>query len=254
MVKSVVAWTLVLIVVILIQLMSLLPNPVAGETFQDGRNELGVAYEFKIVVDAGKEDCFYQYVPQHANLYVAFQALRGGDLKAGFAIRDPRGNLIKPYVWTESVDHEEKSVTEPGYYTFCIDNSPSKFVSKMVSLYVASFKRDDWERFVGDLTGYDVTVSNFTKSLANVDANIGSILKSLDHSRRKGVSDWYTLEANHSYIQTWSICQSIVICITSLIQVYIIRLLFADDSLPFAKLSAKFGFGRGVVTFTRPKA
>lgn len=227
-----------------------------GETFQDGKNELGVAYEFKIVVDAGKEDCFYQYVPAHANLYVAFQAIRGGDLKAGYAIRDPNGNLIKPYTWTESLDFEEKSIQIPGYYTFCIDNSPSKFISKMVSLYVASFKRDDWERFVGDLTGYDVTVSNFTKSLATVDENIGSILKSLDHSRRKGIADWYILEANNSYIQLWSIFQSIVICITSVIQVYIIRFFFSDEDSLIAKLSAKFGFSRGIVSLgaPRPKA
>ena len=34
---------------------------------------LGVAYEFKVHVDSGKEDCFYQYVQPQSSLYVAFQ-------------------------------------------------------------------------------------------------------------------------------------------------------------------------------------
>lgn len=34
---------------------------------------LGVSYEFKLHVDAGKEECFYQYVEQNASVYVSFQ-------------------------------------------------------------------------------------------------------------------------------------------------------------------------------------
>lgn len=39
----------------------------------DFEDKLGVAYEFKVHVDAGREDCFYQNVEQGASLYVAFQ-------------------------------------------------------------------------------------------------------------------------------------------------------------------------------------
>lgn len=37
---------------------------------------LGVSYEFKLHVDAGREECFYQYVEQNASVYVAFQVSR----------------------------------------------------------------------------------------------------------------------------------------------------------------------------------
>ena len=33
---------------------------------------LGTAFEFKIHIDAGKEDCFYQMVEPGSSLYVAF--------------------------------------------------------------------------------------------------------------------------------------------------------------------------------------
>lgn len=36
-------------------------------------DSLGVSYEFKLHVDAGREECFYQYVEQNASVYVAFQ-------------------------------------------------------------------------------------------------------------------------------------------------------------------------------------
>lgn len=35
-------------------------------------NSLGQAFEFKIHIDAGKEECFYQQIEKGASLYVAF--------------------------------------------------------------------------------------------------------------------------------------------------------------------------------------
>ena len=42
----------------------------SAANFED---KLGIAYEFKIHIDAGREDCFYQYIQQGSSLYVAFQ-------------------------------------------------------------------------------------------------------------------------------------------------------------------------------------
>jgi len=81
----------------------------------------------------------------------------------------------------------------------CIDNTVSRFASKLVSLYVASFKRDEWEKYIQELTDAEVTVGNFTNSLRNVDANIGSMIKSLDHSRRINSADWYIVDGNNRY-------------------------------------------------------
>lgn len=155
--------------------------------------------------------------------------MRGGDSKAGFAIRNPNGAFVLPYQWSESAEHEEQSVQMAGYYQFCIDNSLSRFASKLVSLYVASFKRDEWESYISELSGHDVTVANFTTSLQNVDKNIGFMLKSLDQSRRTMSHDWYLLESNNSYIQIWSIVQCSVIIISSVTQIYFVKKLFNSD-------------------------
>ncbi len=47
---------------------------VNSETFNAELNSqnLGTAFEFKIHLDAGKEDCYYQMVESGASFYVAF--------------------------------------------------------------------------------------------------------------------------------------------------------------------------------------
>lgn len=52
----------------------LLAHLVNSESFNAELNSqsLGTAYEFKIHLDAGKEDCYYQNIETGASLYVAF--------------------------------------------------------------------------------------------------------------------------------------------------------------------------------------
>ena len=54
---------------------------IEGDSELDGANWLdgapGVAMEYKVHVDAGKEDCYYQYVHEGATLYVSQQVLKG---------------------------------------------------------------------------------------------------------------------------------------------------------------------------------
>ncbi|XP_015917190.1 transmembrane emp24 domain-containing protein 6 [Parasteatoda tepidariorum] len=196
-----------------------------SETYTFNQN-IGVAYEFKIHVDAGKEECFGQYVHPGSTFYVAFQVMRGGDGMAGFAVRHPGGQLVMPYYWKANAEYEEQSADPGGFYLLCIDNSLSRFASKLVSMYVNSFKRDKWEDYVKELEAADVTVTNFTETLQTVDGRIGEMLKYQDHSRKQMTKDWYLVDSNHSYVQSWSIAQCFVIFLTSTLQVYFVRKLF----------------------------
>ena len=57
---------------------------IEGDSALDGANWLdgapGVAMEYKVHVDAGKEDCYYQYVHEGATLYVSQQVLKGREI------------------------------------------------------------------------------------------------------------------------------------------------------------------------------
>jgi len=60
----------------------------------------GKSLDYKIEILAGKEDCFYEYVHPGATLYVAFQVLKGGDGQAGFAVRNPQGQIVRANIET----------------------------------------------------------------------------------------------------------------------------------------------------------
>ena len=61
--------------------------------------------------------------------------LRGGDGKAGFAVRNPEGTIVHPYQWRASADYQDQS-QNGGYYSVCIDNQFSRFAAKLVNLYI----------------------------------------------------------------------------------------------------------------------
>lgn len=62
------------VLVTLISFFAYLTCPTKSESFSSNfdSNSLGQAFEFKIHIDAGKEECFYQNIEQGASLYVAF--------------------------------------------------------------------------------------------------------------------------------------------------------------------------------------
>ena len=101
-------------------------------------------------MDAGKEDCYWQFVHPGATLYVSAQVLKGGDNKIGVAVRDPGGKVVLPYKWQASAEYEEASA-EAGYWSVCLDNQFSKFSAKLVNLYLTTFRYDEWEKFAEDL-------------------------------------------------------------------------------------------------------
>jgi len=212
--------------------LSSIPLLVRSESFNHELNSqnLGIAYEFKIHIDAGKEDCFYQSVEPGASLYVAFNVIRGGDTNAGFYITSPNGQTVMPYQWKQHTEFDDGQVQNGGYYALCIDNKPSSFQSKLVSLYVASFKRDEWEKYIQELTDADVSANNATALLRNVDNNINEMMRFLENSKQQFTYDSYLIESNKNYVQNWSILQCVVIVIASIVQAIFVRKLFNLDS------------------------
>ncbi|OTF73313.1 transmembrane emp24 domain-containing protein 1-like protein, partial [Euroglyphus maynei] len=196
---------------------------------------LGTAFEFKIHIDAGKEDCFYQYIEQGSSLYIAFQVMRGGDSMAGFYVNGPKGETIMPYQWKQHAEIDDSTVPQSGYYSLCIDNKPSSFQSKLVSLYLASLKRDEWEKYIQELSDADVTSNNATALLRNVQWNINEMMKYLEHSKQQHSYDGYLAESNNRYVQNWSILQCIVIVACSIVQVIFVRKLFESNEFDAKK-------------------
>ncbi|CAC5381917.1 TMED6 [Mytilus coruscus] len=147
-------------------------NVLKSEQVLDKQNEdfdfdglPGVSYEFKVEVNAGDEQCFYQKIAQGARLYVSFEALRGGDRLIDVILRDPNMEILDSQIdQTEgSLEHE---TTVEGIYTICIDNTASMsryfYGSKRIYFYMGTYITAEWDKYIEEIEGVHLTVSNFT--------------------------------------------------------------------------------------------
>lgn len=184
-----------------------------------------VALDYKVHIDAGKEDCYFQYVNAGATFYVNFQVIRGGDGKAGLAVRNPEGTIVHAYQWLANSEYQD-TAKYPGYYSICINNQFSRFASKLVNLYITVIRYDEWDKYAKELEELNLSVENFTTAITNVERNINEMLHTQHLSRSREARDMSLLLDNNAYVQTWSIAQIIVILVTTTIQVYFVRKLF----------------------------
>lgn len=194
-----------------------------------------VAMDYKVHIDPGKEDCYFQYVNPGATFYVSFQVLRGGDGKAGFAVRNPAGEIVHPYQWKANADYQDQSAGG-GYYSVCIDNQFSRFAGKLVNLYITVIRYDQWEKFTKELEEMNLSVENFTTTITHVEKNINEMLQVQYQSRGREARDLNLLLDNNSYVQNWSIAQLIVIVATTVLQVYFVRKLFEVKPSGYSKV------------------
>lgn len=184
-----------------------------------------VAMDYKVHIDAGKEDCYYQYVQQGSTLYVSFHVIRGGDGMAGFAVRNPRGEIVHPYQWQASSDYTDGAAMG-GFYAVCIDNQFSRFASKLVNLYITVIRYEEWEKFTKEIEDLNVNMNNFTSTISTVERNLNAMFQYQAHSRNNEARDYALILDNNAYIWKWSVLQILVIVFTTSVQVYFVRKLF----------------------------
>ncbi|XP_050310753.1 transmembrane emp24 domain-containing protein B [Anthonomus grandis grandis] len=188
-----------------------------------------VAMDYKVHIDPGKEDCYFQYVNPGATLYVSFQVVRGGDGMAGFAVRNPKGEIVHPYQWKPSSEYQDQQ-SMGGYYSVCIDNQFSRFAAKLVNIYLTVVRYDMWEQYTKEVEELNMNMENFTSTVQTVERNINHMLQYQYHTRGREAWDMSLLSANNSYVVRWSLIQITVIAITTVVQVYFVRKLFDTKS------------------------
>ncbi|XP_033342854.1 transmembrane emp24 domain-containing protein 6 [Megalopta genalis] len=193
-----------------------------------------VIANYKVHVDAGKEDCYFQYASVGADFYVHFQVIRGGDGKAAMSVRNPDGIIVHPYQWLPNSAYQD-SVKKAGYYCICVDNQFSRFASKLVNLYISVIRYDKWDKYAKELEELNLSVDNFTNSVTNVEKNVNEMYQTQYLSRSREERDFNLLLDNNFYVQMWSITQITVIIVTTTVQIYFVRKLFEVKPSKFSR-------------------
>ncbi|KAK3599621.1 hypothetical protein CHS0354_035864, partial [Potamilus streckersoni] len=195
----------------------------------------GVQQEFKLEVGAGREECLYQKIRDGANLHVSYEVLRGGDRNVNVFLKSPNNMIIDSRI-NNPDGAFERAAAETGDYSICIDNTLSRFSSKLVYFYMVTYVTSEWEKYIKELDDVQVAVSSFTTSINSVEFSINEVLKYQAGTRMQLIKDWYLITGNNSYIQYWSILHCAIFITTSVFQVYFVRRLFRSTNVtPTAK-------------------
>jgi len=187
----------------------------------------GVAMDYRVHLDAGKEDCYYQYVHPGATIYTSINVLKGGDGQAGFAVRNPTGKVVLPYSWKSHAEYEENSEAG-GYYAICLDNQFSKMAAKLINLYITTFRNDLWERHAEEMQKYDMNVANVTAAFTTVTGRVNSMLQYQSMSRGREARHYQLLLDNNVWVQRWSLGLCLALVVASVSQVVFLRRLLGD--------------------------
>ncbi|XP_060577887.1 transmembrane emp24 domain-containing protein 5-like [Ruditapes philippinarum] len=191
----------------------------------------GAQHEFKFEIGGGKQECFFQNLAAGGTLHISFQVLRGGDGNIIFMLMKPDRNTFDIL---KSTDPSPKGYleygpdTESADYAICVDNTQSRMASKLVYIFIVTHLEEHYTWFTTERKDIRETMSNVTTLVQKVQESVSATVAHQVGSRMHVVRDWYLAIGNNTYIQRWSICQCVVVLISSACQVFFVRRLFRN--------------------------
>ncbi|XP_052226658.1 transmembrane emp24 domain-containing protein 6-like isoform X2 [Dreissena polymorpha] len=196
----------------------------------------GAQHEFKIEIGAGREECFYQPIVKGGKLHVSFEVIYGGDISV--YLRDATAPQHVPNVDAHVNVRDGvmlMSAEQAGAYAICLDNTASRMASKLVYVYLVTYVEEEWSKYRQEIEDLQLTVTNFSETIKNVQQSITDSLVHQASSRMNVIRDWYLITGNNTYVQRMSIAMCLVIVISSCVQVYFVRRLFRYTNVTSTK-------------------
>ncbi|VIO87933.1 Uncharacterized protein BM_BM4919 [Brugia malayi] len=200
----------------------------------------GAEYAYTIEVDAGKHNCFFQTVnnTHHKFMEIDYQVVDGGDLNINFVMLFGAKILLQE---TKKVEGSHKfSMEESGDYQLCFDNSFSYQTRKVLffELFLldenGSFDETNMVEEFGpvrqEYSGLGFEMQKFQKASNNIKNLLNKIEYHQSLLRAYEARDRAIMNANFDRVTLWSVVNSIILVIVGLLQVYMIRSLFEDNS------------------------
>jgi len=185
----------------------------------------GLAMVYKVFVSPRAEDCYWQYVHPNANLFILVQVVKGGSV--GVTVRNPVSEEpVVPYKVVSSTQYEHEQAIH-GFYSVCLDNE-SAFDTKVVNMYLSTFRQEKWNSFNAELEELDVTVQNFSSTINAVERGVSVMHRYQTMSRELKFRDHAVLRENLDYVGRWSSIQILVVLLCTTVQVHFVKKLFKD--------------------------
>uniref|UniRef100_A0AC35U6S3 GOLD domain-containing protein n=1 Tax=Rhabditophanes sp. KR3021 TaxID=114890 RepID=A0AC35U6S3_9BILA len=197
-----------------------------------------------VSVKPGTIECFYQPItdPKYRYVEFSYQVISGGDLDINVYIQaeDATQPLIKDERKSEATHRIDVKAAGNKYgdYAICLDNSFSIRSSKLV--YMETYLLLDDGSYGNVMKFQDVAhtmnqFTNFDKITQDIKNKLNKVEQEQQHHRVMESRDREQMENNFETVNFYSVFATIIMVLTSTIQVYIIRALFNEGG-PIAKL------------------
>ncbi|CAH1238497.1 TMED5 [Branchiostoma lanceolatum] len=177
----------------------------------------GVESDFSLSLGTTEPECFYQYVGENATLHADFQVLRadGTNKKIFFTVTSPNNALLN-FTHAESIDkfeYDMKKEDIPGTFKICLNN-PSKLLKKLVYLYVAVYRWEDWEKYKQKQLPQemeDMGLGQIMTSLKQVADNVQDIGYIHKVIKLQKLVDFHTVSSSRTYVTRLGMCSCLLI-------------------------------------------
>lgn len=202
--------------------------------------------ELSIIVEAGKRECFHQFLVPNLVVETDYQVLSGGDLDVSYWISSPTNRVLFTEVRRQGGQTQLRT-EERGEYRFCFDNSFSRFQHKQVFFFLStgdnfvdpffpqgssSDPQQQQYQAVKDQLGaeLDGKLENIQESFHRVSANLEKAQRMQSLFRGFELIDRNAMEESYERVNFWSVVNIAVLLVVAVIQVFMIRSLFEDRS------------------------
>ncbi|CAD5206552.1 unnamed protein product [Bursaphelenchus okinawaensis] len=187
----------------------------------------GIELTFELPDNANQ--CFYEDLKAGLDSVVEFQVVTGGQYDVDIVLEDPQGKILYKEARKQYDSHQFKTET-PGTYKVCFSNEFSTFSHKIVYM--------DWQ--VGDeITGGQrpgakespikhTAVSNLERSAQTIGDHLRAVDDYQTHHRLREATGRRRAEDLNERVLYWSLGQTAVVIISSIVQVILLKSFFQD--------------------------
>jgi len=171
------------------------------------------------IVDAHREECFFEEIPQGLPVNVMFQVTAGGFLDIDLKITAPDARIVY-----EGVRETEGKYTfntySAGLYSFCFSNRMSTLTPKTVSFIITI-----GEPNIGDVAKRE-HLTPLENSIMQLTEGVSAVQAEQEYMKMREQAHRNTNESTNARLLWWSIFEALVLVAMSVWQVYYLRRFF----------------------------
>ncbi|XP_039619350.1 transmembrane emp24 domain-containing protein 6 isoform X1 [Polypterus senegalus] len=190
-------------------------------------------YDFSIVLPAAGRECFWHFAHQSGHFYFSYEIQWvtgiGKERQVTASVHSPNGFLLGT-----SQDYRGQinfQTRQTGFYQICISNFHNHFGSMQIFLDFGVVydgfgfedvkqQQEQEKKIVND------TLDAIKESTFKLHNYVFHMWRYYNFARMRKGADYYLVLSNYNYVNWWSLCQSLVIVLAGVLQLYFLKRLF----------------------------